>query len=107
MNKGPSDCFATDASDDWSAGVVVRLPRQVRRGIVIEARNGFFRNGAPYAFVWYEFQLGRGLIGKVGGYICPVKSMAEAKRLSKERGLPFIDRTRATSWAPAPLPGAA
>ncbi|KAB7645551.1 hypothetical protein [Polymorphobacter fuscus] len=107
MNKGPSDYFAADTPDDWSAGVVVRLPRQVRRGIVIEAREGVFANGSPYAFVWYEFQLGRGTIGKVSGYICPVKSMSEAKRLAKERGLPFIDRTRVTSSAPAPLPGAA
>lgn len=104
-NAPPSFLGSGDAPMAGHTGVVVRLPRQVRRGVALEAREGVFPNGLPYAFVWFEFQAGRDQIGTSHGFICGVKANAEAQRLAKSLGLPFIDRTQLGHSAP--LPGAA
>ena len=82
-------------------GVVVRLPRQVRRGVILDRRDGVFANGQRYAFVWYQFQLGRGKIGDGHGSICEITARAQAKKLAKTLGLPFVDRTMADQGAPS------
>lgn len=72
---------------------VVRLPRQCRRGIVVDSRSGVMRSGEPYSFTAYEWQLGRGPIGDVYGTTNRDEAFHWAYVRTKVRGLPLLDRT--------------
>lgn len=78
-----------EMSGPESSDVVVKLRRQIYRGVIIKPQSGTTKKGEAYAYVVAEWRLGIGPTSRVYAAACLPTAWARARALSRDAGIPI------------------